>query len=89
MKSDTLKKEANVDFYNVLIDFYKFCVTGLNIAIDDGSFDKLFYGDKSNKEMLDKVNFNKMKIFELENPYLTPETKKLQNNKKYIFQIKQ
>lgn len=62
---------------------------GLNIAIDDGSFDKLFYGDKSNKEMLDKVNFNKMKIFELENPYLTPETQKLQNNKKYIFQIKQ
>lgn len=62
---------------------------GLNIAIDDGSFDELFYSDISNKEMLDKVNFNKMKIFELENPYLTPETKKLQNNKKYIFQIKQ
>lgn len=26
-----MKKEANVDFYNVLIEFYKFCVTDCNI----------------------------------------------------------
>ncbi len=60
---------------------------GLNMAIEDGSFDELFYSDLSNKEMLEKIDFNKMKIFELENPYLTAESKKLQNNKKYIFQI--
>ncbi len=28
MKSDTLKKEANVNFYKVSIKFYKLCVTG-------------------------------------------------------------
>ena len=27
MKSDTLKKEANLNFYNLIIEFYKFCVT--------------------------------------------------------------
>ena len=57
---------------------------GLNIAISDGSFDKLFYNHPSNKEVLNKINFSKMKIFKLDNPYLTKETKKIINNKKYI-----
>lgn len=60
---------------------------GLNIAISDGSFDKLFYNHPSNKEVLNKVNFSKMKIFKLDNPFLTEETKKLINNKKYILNI--
>lgn len=59
---------------------------GLEMAIEDGSFDKLFYSDPSNKEMLEKINFKKMRIFKLENPFLTEETKKLQNKKEYIYQ---
>lgn len=61
---------------------------GLKIAIADGSFDKTFYNDESNKEMLKKVNFKKLRVFKLENPFLSEETKKIQNKKEYIFQIK-
>ena len=61
---------------------------GLKIAIDDGSFDKVFYRDSSNKEMLEKVNFKNMRIFRLENPFLTKETKTIENKKEYVFQIK-
>lgn len=57
---------------------------GLEKAIVDGSFDKLFYSDPSNKEMLEKIDFKKMRIFKLENPFLTEETKKLQNRKEFI-----
>ena len=61
---------------------------GLNMAIKDGSFDKFFYNHPSVKTALSKVNFKNMKIFELENPYLTEETKKLLNKKEYILKIK-
>lgn len=61
---------------------------GLNIAIKDGSFDKIFYNHPSNKELFQKVNFKNMKIFKVENPYLTQETKKIMNDKKYIFNPK-
>lgn len=49
---------------------------GLNIAIKDGSFDKIFYNHPSNKELFQKINFKNMKIFKVENPYLTQKTKK-------------
>jgi hypothetical protein len=58
---------------------------GLKIAIEDGSFDKLFYNDISNKEMLKKIDFRKRKIYRLENPFLTKETKILQNKKEYLY----
>lgn len=61
---------------------------GLSIAIKDGSFDSFFYNHPSVKNSLSKINFKNMKIFELENPYLTTETKKLLNNKDYILKIK-
>lgn len=61
---------------------------GLNIAIKDGSFDKIFYNHPSNKELFQKINFKNMKIFKVENPYLTQETKKIMNDKKYIFNPK-
>lgn len=61
---------------------------GLNIAIKDGSFDKIFYNHPSNKELFQKVNFKNMRIFKVENPYLTQETKKIMNDKKYIFNPK-
>lgn len=61
---------------------------GLNIAIKDGSFDKLFYNHPSNKEVFQKVNFKNIKIFNIENHYLTEETKRIMNDKKYIFNPK-
>lgn len=61
---------------------------GLNIAIKDGSFDKLFYNHPSNKEVFQKVDFKNVKIFNIENPYLTEETKRVMNDKKYIFNPK-
>ena len=27
-RSDTMNEEANINFYNVFTEFYKFCVTG-------------------------------------------------------------
>lgn len=59
---------------------------GLKIAVADGSFDKLFYGDPLNVEMLKKANIEKRRIFEIDNPFLTSETKALMNKKEYLFQ---
>lgn len=60
---------------------------GLELAIDDGSFDKLFYSDKSNMDMLKRIDFKKYKIYKLNNPFLTKETKKIEKNMRYIFNI--
>lgn len=60
---------------------------GLEIAIVDGSFDKIFYSEKSIKNIIENINNDKIKLFKLENPFLTEETKKIQNNKKYILDI--
>lgn len=60
---------------------------GLEIAIDDGSFDKIFYNDNSIKNIITDINNNKIKIFKLENHFLTSETRKLENNKRYIIDI--
>lgn len=61
---------------------------GLYIAIKNGSFDKHFYNHPSVKQALQKVNFKKMKVFKLDNPLLTPETKSLIGKKDLILQIK-
>lgn len=61
---------------------------GLSIAIKDGSFDKHFYNHPSVKQALEKVDFKKMKVFKLDNPLLTPETKALINRKELVLQIK-
>ncbi len=45
---------------------------GLEVAIKDGSFDKLFYS--FHKEDIVKAHLEKRKIIELRNPFLTPET---------------
>lgn len=60
---------------------------GLKIAIADGSFDKLFYNHPSNKAVFDKINFKNMKVFKLNNPFLSEETKKIMNKKEYILKI--
>ncbi len=60
---------------------------GLNMAIKDGSFDKLFYNHPSNSQIFKKINFKKMKIFKLNNPFLTKETREIMNKKEYIIKI--
>jgi Bacterial extracellular solute-binding proteins, family 3 len=48
--------------------------TGLNRAVADGSFDKIFYGEPNIKDVLDKANMKNRRIFNLNNPFLTKET---------------
>lgn len=60
---------------------------GLEIAISDGSFDNVFYNDVFIRESVKDIKSDKIKIFKLNNSFLSDETKKLQNNKKYIFDI--
>ncbi len=47
---------------------------GLNKAITDGSFDKLFYAEPGVQKVLQFANLKNRKLIELNNPYLTPET---------------
>ncbi|HMW46751.1 MAG TPA: transporter substrate-binding domain-containing protein [Cellvibrionaceae bacterium] len=48
--------------------------TGLNRAIADGSFDKIFYSEPNIKDVLEKANMKNRRIFNLTNPFLTKET---------------
>lgn len=48
--------------------------TGLNQAIADGSFDKLFYAEPGVQKVLQFANLKNRTLIELQNPYLTPET---------------
>ncbi|MFO1368471.1 MAG: transporter substrate-binding domain-containing protein [Marinagarivorans sp.] len=48
--------------------------TGLNRAVADGSFDKIFYSEPNIKDVLDKANMKNRRIFNLNNPFLTKET---------------
>lgn len=61
---------------------------GLNKAIDDGSFDKLFYNNESNKAIFELANIENRKIFSLDNPLLSEGTKKILDNKKYWYSVK-
>jgi hypothetical protein len=47
---------------------------GLRMAIEDGSFDKLFYNNIYMKEALERGNLKNRRVFKLENPSLSPET---------------
>lgn len=47
---------------------------GLNMAIDDGSFDKGFNAFFEIKKVLQQVQINKRKIFDLDNPKLSANT---------------
>lgn len=47
---------------------------GLNRAIADGSFDKIFYNDPMVKAVLEKANLEERLVFNLENPTLPKET---------------
>lgn len=47
---------------------------GLNRAIADGSFDKIFYNDPMVKAVLEKANLEERLVFSLDNPTLPKET---------------
>lgn len=47
---------------------------GLRMAVEDGSFDKLFYNNIYMKEALERGNLRNRRVFKLENPTLSPET---------------
>ncbi len=47
---------------------------GLRMAIEDGSFDKLFYNNIYMKEALERGNLKNRRVIKLENPTLSPET---------------
>lgn len=47
---------------------------GLNRAIADGSFDKVFFNDPMVKDVLEKANLDQRLTFELNNPTLPKET---------------
>ncbi|WP_199244339.1 hypothetical protein [Pseudodesulfovibrio cashew] len=48
--------------------------TGLRMALADGSFDELFYNHPQMRQVFQKVGFKERRIFDLENPFLPPET---------------
>lgn len=54
---------------------------GLELAIEDGSFDKLFYNHPTTAEVLQKANLKNRKIFEIANPSLSPRSRELLDNK--------
>ena len=47
---------------------------GLRMAIDDGSFDDYFYNSPINKPIFASNKLKGRKIFELNNPLLSPQT---------------
>lgn len=47
---------------------------GLNRAIADGSFDRIFYNDPMVKSVLEKANLEERLVFNLQNPTLPKET---------------
>ena len=47
---------------------------GLNLAISDGSFDKVFLNDPTVKSVLENINFDDRLVFELKNPTLPADT---------------
>tara|TARA_Y100000782_G_scaffold21369_2_gene23074 strand:- start:804 stop:1649 length:846 start_codon:yes stop_codon:yes gene_type:complete len=54
---------------------------GLNIAIDDGRFQRLFEGHPVTANMISNAKLKQRKVFKLFNPLLSVETKKLQEDK--------
>lgn len=50
---------------------------GLNIAIENGDFDREFYNHSSMKPLFKEGNIKNRRIFKIPNPFLTEETKKL------------
>jgi len=54
---------------------------GLELAIEDGSFDKLFDSHPTTAEVLQRANLKNRKVFQIDNPNLSPRSRELLNNK--------
>lgn len=59
--------------------------TGLNQLIDNGKFNEFFYNYPDIKSIFELGNISERKIFHLDNPCLTEETKKILDEKKYWY----
>ena len=47
---------------------------GLHLAIEDGSFDRLFHEHPNNKPLFKRLNIQNRKVFHLNNPFIPDET---------------
>lgn len=56
---------------------------GLEVAMEDGSFDRFFSTHPATKGILEKVNFNNRTIYSLENSLLSDQSRKAFYNSKY------
>lgn len=48
--------------------------SGLNKGIDDGTFDRMFFGNPDIKSALDRTNMKARRVFRIDNPSLSPAT---------------
>jgi hypothetical protein len=55
-------------------ELYEKIYKGFEMAIQDGSYDKLFFSDPSIKAMVENGNLANRKVFYLQNPDLNPKT---------------
>ena len=56
---------------------------GLNALFDSGEYDRLFYNHPRYKAMLKKVNLNSRRIYNLNNPTLSAQSRAILQTKKY------
>ena len=55
--------------------------SGLELAIEDGSFDRLFYSHPTTADVLQRANLKSRKVFEIDNPNLSRRSRELLNNR--------
>ncbi|SFD76814.1 hypothetical protein [Pseudoalteromonas denitrificans] len=84
-----LKYPAPVYFFininnKILTERLKF---GLHKAIQDGSFDKLFNSHEMTSTAIKKANIPQRRLFELENPLLSPKTKSILTDNNLWFSV--
>ena len=60
---------------------------GLQIAVADGSFDKLLYNHQITKQIFEQANIDKRIIFDLQNPLLSLATQKILNDTSLWYQV--
>ncbi len=66
-------------------DIAKYIELGLERAMQNGSFDAFFYQDTRVKIAFEKGNFQGRRVIQLSNPYLTPETLRVYEERKDLF----
>ncbi|WP_245699498.1 hypothetical protein [Pseudoalteromonas byunsanensis] len=59
---------------------------GLDQAINDGSFERLFFSNVIIAAALQKSSFTKRKVLKIPNPYISIRTRDTLNTKRYIWQ---